>query len=235
MTDEEWQWLRRLHAEEEWCCCESPQPMLTYLGAASSNRKFRLFASACARRIWSWLPNPSQLSVAVAERFADGRADESERAEAEQSADAVIDVILDGISEDESSDGAYHAALSAAWCARPFTSDAPYEAGHSAFYAAETEGTKHSFVTILRCIFGNPFRPTSINPSWLTPTVSSLAQVAYDERIMPSGELDPDRLAVLSDALEEAGCDDADILAHLRGSGPHARGCWAVDLLLGKE
>jgi hypothetical protein len=59
-----------------------------------------------------------------------------------------------------------------------------------------------------------------------------LAQVAYDERNLPSWELDPARLA---DALEEAGCADADILSHLRGPGPHVRGCWAVDLLLGKE
>jgi predicted DNA-binding WGR domain protein len=65
--------------------------------------------------------------------------------------------------------------------------------------------------------------------------VLALAQAAYEERIMPSGELDPARLAVLSDALEEAGCDNPDILAHLRSLGPHVRGCWVVDLLLGKE
>jgi hypothetical protein len=88
---------------------------------------------------------------------------------------------------------------------------------------------------IIRDIFGNPFRPITINPIWLNPTVSNLGQAAYDERIMPSGELDPTRLAVLFDALEEAGCDDNDILAHLRSQGPHVRGCWAVDLVLGKE
>ena len=88
---------------------------------------------------------------------------------------------------------------------------------------------------LLRCMFGNPFRPVSINPVWLTPTVSNLAQSAYDERIMPSGELDPSRLAVLSDALEESGCDDEEILNHLRSPGPHVRGCWVLDLLLGKS
>jgi hypothetical protein len=61
-----------------------------------------------------------------------------------------------------------------------------------------------------------------------------MAQTAYDERILPAGTLDPDRLAVLADALEDAGCDNADILSHLRGPGPHVRGCWVVDLLLGK-
>jgi hypothetical protein len=65
--------------------------------------------------------------------------------------------------------------------------------------------------------------------------VSSLAQAAYDVRLLPSGELDAARLAVLSDALEEAGCTDGALLSHLRGPGPHVRGCWAVDLILGKK
>jgi hypothetical protein len=86
-----------------------------------------------------------------------------------------------------------------------------------------------------RCIFGNPFRPVSLNSAWRTFTVTSLAAGAYEERILPSGELDRVRLAVLADALEEAGCDNADILTHLRGSGPHVRGCWAVDLVLKKQ
>ena len=62
----------------------------------------------------------------------------------------------------------------------------------------------------------------------------ALAQAAYDERELPAGTLDTTRLAVLADALEEAGCVQADILGHLRGPGPHVRGCWAVDLLLRK-
>jgi hypothetical protein len=90
-------------------------------------------------------------------------------------------------------------------------------------------------MAILHCIFGNPFRPVSLNPDLLTPTVLNPSQSAYDERIMPAGYLDPDLLAVLSDALEEAGCEDADILTHLRGSGPHVRGCHVLDLLLSKD
>ena len=62
-----------------------------------------------------------------------------------------------------------------------------------------------------------------------------LAQAAYDERHMPEGTLDKVWLAVLGDALEEAGCSDADILNHLRGPGPHVRGCWVIDLCLGKS
>lgn len=88
---------------------------------------------------------------------------------------------------------------------------------------------------ILREIIGNPYRPIELSPSWRTPTVLSLAHAAYDERILPSGELDPARLAILSDALEEARCDDEAILLHLRSPGPHYRGMWSLDLVLGKE
>jgi hypothetical protein len=92
-----------------------------------------------------------------------------------------------------------------------------------------------AYADLVREVFGNPIRPRRPDPAWLHPTVLSLAGAAYEERSMPAGELDPARLAVLSDALEEAGCTDEAILSHLRSPGPHVRGCWAVDLVLGKE
>jgi hypothetical protein len=88
---------------------------------------------------------------------------------------------------------------------------------------------------LLRCLFGNPFRPLTLDPAWRTPTICSLAQAGYEQRQLPSGHLDPARLTVLADALEEAGCTDPATLGHLRGPGSHARGCWVLDLLLGKE
>jgi hypothetical protein len=88
--------------------------------------------------------------------------------------------------------------------------------------------------SLLRCLF-HPFQPTRLMSLWQTPTVLALAQAAYNERTMPAGTLEPDRLAVLADALEDSGCTDADMLLHLRGPGPHVRGCWVVDLLLGKS
>jgi hypothetical protein len=97
---------------------------------------------------------------------------------------------------------------------------------------------ERAMASVVRDIFGNPFRPVSLNPSWLTwndGTVRRLAESIYNERSLPDGCLDVTQLAVLADALEDAGCDDADLLAHCRGAGPHVRGCWAVDLLLGKE
>ena len=70
---------------------------------------------------------------------------------------------------------------------------------------------------------------------WLTRNVLHLARSVYEERHMPEGTFDDQRMSVLSDALEEAGCNNVDILSHLRGGGEHVRGCWVVDLLLGKE
>ena len=89
-------------------------------------------------------------------------------------------------------------------------------------------------MTILREVFGNPFRPVALDPGWRTISVLALAKAAYEERSLPVGTLDPARLAVLADALEDAGCNNADILAHLRSPESHVRGCWAVDLLLGR-
>jgi hypothetical protein len=80
----------------------------------------------------------------------------------------------------------------------------------------------------LRDIVGNPFRPVSVEPSWRASPVLDLARSIYDERAF-------DRLPILADALEDAGCTNADILGHCRGGGDHVRGCWVVDLVLGKQ
>jgi len=76
-------------------------------------------------------------------------------------------------------------------------------------------------------IFGNPFRPVTPDLEWLTSPVVALAQTMYATR-------DFAPMPVLADALEEAGCDHPDVLAHCRGPGPHVRGCWVVDMVLGK-
>ena len=92
---------------------------------------------------------------------------------------------------------------------------------------------------LLRDIFGNPFRPSPPLPpavlGWSDGTVRRLAQAAYEERLLPAGTLDAGRLGILADALLDAGCDDEGLLAHLRSNGPHVRGCWALDLILGRS
>jgi hypothetical protein len=81
---------------------------------------------------------------------------------------------------------------------------------------------------LLQDIAGQPFRPVTPPRAWLTGNVTALAQTIYDERAF-------DRLPILADALEDAGCDNADMLNHCRRPGEHVRGCWVVDLVLGKE
>jgi hypothetical protein len=82
-------------------------------------------------------------------------------------------------------------------------------------------------VAALRCIFGNPFRPVAFSPEWRTHTVVALARQVYESR-------DFGAMPILADALQEAGCDSEDILDHCRAEGHHVRGCWVVDLVLGK-
>jgi hypothetical protein len=104
---------------------------------------------------------------------------------------------------------------------------------------AERERLLATASHFLRDLVANPFRPRpTIQAAWLSwsgGTVRHLAEAIYQERSLPEGHLDLTRLAVLADALEDAGCADPDLLGHLRGAGPHVRGCWATDLLLGKE
>jgi hypothetical protein len=104
--------------------------------------------------------------------------------------------------------------------------------------SAAQQAARGAQAQLLRCITGNPFGLTAFDPGWLSwngGTVPCLAQLAYEQRQLPSGHLEPARLAVLADALEEAGCTGAGLLGHLRGPGPHVRGCWVVDAILGKS
>jgi hypothetical protein len=97
-------------------------------------------------------------------------------------------------------------------------------------YITASSAERTAQAGLLRCIVGDPFRPVTVHPFWLAwgnGTVAKLAQAIYDQRAF-------DLLPILADALGEAGCHDAEILAHCRGPGPHTRGCWAVDSLLGK-
>jgi hypothetical protein len=102
--------------------------------------------------------------------------------------------------------------------------------------AASRERVAHT--TLIRDVFGNPFRPVpAVDPACLARqggAVTQLALMANEDRRLPEGTLDPARLALVADALEDAGCADAELHDHLRSLGPHVRGCWAVDLLLGK-
>ena len=241
--------------EGEWLECTDPTPMLEFLRERASERKLRLFSCACCRTVWDMLADErSRRGLEAAECHADNP---GHLAEDDEVLERCFEAMADASGDSESAEFGHtkwHAATTSAHCILlPFrwldALDASRETRQAeSCYLFETvhngvavpfpepeisDGSAHS--ALIRCIFGNPFCPITINPIWLTPPVASLAQSAYDERIMPLGELDSDRFAVLSDALEEAGCDDTAILNHLRSPGPHVRGCWAVDLLTGRS
>jgi hypothetical protein len=220
--------------EAEWNSCTDPQAMLAFLRYAGrlSDRKARLFGVACCRRIWHLLSDErSRRAVEVAERFADGQVMKDELqaayALAFYAADAPKYPGDEGVRIDiPEADALAYAAASAADDAVIFA-DA---AAASVRYARDDEGEAQA--ALLHDIF-NPWPSASVD-AFRTPPVLALAQAAYDDRLLPSGELDPARLAALAAALAAAGCTDAELLAHLRSPGLHCRGCWALDSLLSR-
>jgi hypothetical protein len=199
--------------------------MITFLRYTDkvSDRKGRLTACACCRLVWPLLRKASRRVVELAEQLAEGTVNEEQLAAAIRT--AIEAVCTAGVAGEIAADMAYKSALNDGWYAANWT------VGNGSEVARE--------VALLRDIFGNPFRPPpAIDPDWLTwneGIVKRLAEAAYEERALPSGHLDVARLAVLTDALTDAGCSDTELLDHLRSAGPHVRGCWAIDLLAAKE
>jgi hypothetical protein len=200
-----------------------------------STRKLRLFACACCRRVWDSIELPrGWKAIEIAEQFADGFARKKQRVNARMADFGQSYFVSDVLADND------HLGEQVRYTAQNVASRAAYTAcGGSTLpeklYSAAWDAEANIQSNLLREVFGNPFRPVTLSTAWRTPQAVALGQAAYDQRTLPAGTLDPARLAVLADALEEAGCTDADLLGHLRGPGPHVRGCWAVDLLLGKE
>jgi hypothetical protein len=228
--------------EAEWLVNSDSLEMLSLLESSGrpSERKARLFVAAVCRRIWDLLEDGrSRGAVEVAERFADGLACARELEAAHAAAGARNRELVAWEPLEEA------ASVAVDVCC-PTAADVAFKAAMNARQARSAveqpdfshclwTGEEEAQCALLRCLFGNPFRPVALVRAWLTPSVTTLANAAYQERALPSGPLDPHRLAVLADALEEAGCADADILGHLRGRHLHVRGCWALDLVLGRS
>jgi hypothetical protein len=230
--------------EQEWLRCADPEPMLEFIHGKASERKLRLFACGCCRRVERLLKaDVARKALDAAERYADGR-------------------IRDGTAQ------SWHRRTVAAQCSTGYSMGSIPEflaygavawsvsvSGKPQAYFAASRGTAEAAATainrplksrawwrafraelsalsaLLRDIVGNPFRtPPAIDPGclqWQGGTVRRMASAIYDGRRFAE-------LPILADALEDAGCDHADILSHCRGGGEHARGCFVVDALLGK-
>lgn len=225
--------------EAQWLAGNDLERMLRYLGDRADERKLRLFACACCRRIEDCIRDPrSRKAVQTAEQFADGRVGGKARSAAESAALSATRKAETAYwaSLEDADWVAWRAAAAAAWAVAVDGEWALETAGEAADVragpwrpAAVLQAEKEAQCNLARDIFGNPLRPVAPDSSqarWRSGTVGKLAQAIYEERRFGD-------LPILADALVEAGCQNEAILAHCRASGEHARGCWVVDLLLG--
>jgi len=239
--------------EAKWLACTDPFPMLKCLRGKVGQRKLRLFACACCRRIWRLLVDErSRRAVEIAEQYAAEPTIQGTLQTAFQAADnAFADLRMYGAGYGYA---ATAARLTASVNFRKAANHCISIAELVTFAAADNDPRirssplgyegfrseeKEVQCSFLRDIFGPlAFREVSIDSRWLAwndGTVRRLAEAIYEERSLPDGLLDATGVGVLADALEDAGCADPILLEHLRGQGPHVRGCWAVDLLVGRE
>ena len=242
--------------EQEWMICDEPHRMMNVAVIRSmlrngDARRLRLFATACFREIaHHFRDERSVQAVEVAEQFVDGAVGKTEVKLAVQSAISRLrdvgtdidsttptDLVMIRLSAlaalDVCRTDAYEAATRAAaktGRVEAFASVLPLADSfidRSDVFAARLAVAKKNQCEFLRDIFGNPFRDVPPIRNLPTQSAMALARSIYEQRTF-------DHLPVLADALEEGGCTNADILSHCRSPGPHLRGCWALDLLLGK-
>jgi hypothetical protein len=231
--------------EAEFNTCNDPRKLLSFLQAirTTSDRKLRLFCVACVRRSWHLLDVAGREAVELAEQFADGgvsqrKLDMVRRGRQEQCPVGLPPTIAGYAAWAANTTLQRRGSSAAHWAVEATLSAVVAASTGSEPWSEEVHTTRLAArdaevacqAALLRDIFGPlPFRQVTVKPSWQTPAVVALATSLYDERRW-------DDMPVLADALEEAGCDGPEILGHLRHQGPgHARGCWALDLVLGKE
>lgn len=199
--------------EAEWAACRDPAQLLDYHRMKRDPRRLRLLAAACVRAV---VPADAPALVAevleVVERYADGAATRAEFLSARKAVRRAA--------------GDSHPVV---LLLRNLTDDAMEAMTLTVWKARQLAGPEGGAVEcgLNRCVFGNPFRPAVFDPAWRTEAVVALARGVYDDRAF-------ERLPVLADALEDSGCTDTGVLGHCRDGGPHARGCWVTDGLLGR-
>jgi hypothetical protein len=229
--------------ETEWLACTDVEEMLRNCLLQMSVRKRRLFLCACCRRAWHLMDVRSRRAVEAAEEYADGRLTLMEvkntlnragRAVAETGATLRAAPLTSvGLGEMlRTTQDLARAALATIgerpeiWTVMRTVVEALSQSG-----TESSEAVAADLSNLLRELVGDPFRPAQSEAAWLAwndGTVRRIAQAIYDRqgfREMP----------ILADALEEAGCDDERILRHCREPGHHTRGCWMIDLILGKS
>ena len=217
--------------EAEWSACDNLSSLWWYIRYRSNKRKSRLYTVACCRQVWHLFVDPAcRRAVEISERYADKLSSREELIQARREAEAsdwdAAALAAQGASPDAAS-WVFAAAVRTAFN-RPDPNDVAQYVQRAAPDAPDLPNRQR----LLFHELSGPhlFRPVPFDRSclhWNDGVIGKMAQVIYDARAF-------DRLPLLADALEEAGCADAAVLAHCRAPGEHVRGCWVVDLLLGK-
>jgi len=229
--------------EAEWLAGDDLEAMCDWVddhflpksqGQQAVLRKCRLFACRVCRFLWPAITHPdSQAAVNVAETFAERLTTQTELKGAFRKANAAAWAM----------ESILNPAWAPAWAANNAAAvDSPYAQSSAHQFLAHVRQSRldiaqpeRLLVEWLWDIFGDPFRPTSGDPAWQSDGVPREARdsvVLLAQRIYDNGAFD--LMPVLADALEDAGCHDPGILSHCRGGGLHARGCFVLDLILGK-
>jgi hypothetical protein len=215
--------------EAEWWACQEPMELMRALAHAPwPQRKARLVAVAYCRVLLTGLGRDSGSAPDVIARYADSGKTKAALKRVRKELRAARYALPHGEPETTRLWTAYWLMeVAGTENAVPMTAGA-IRVLPDASTLNLTSDERRAAATIVRDIFGNQFHPVHFDPRWRTADVLDLTRAIYDDLAF-------ERLPLLADALMDAGCADEAILAHCRSSGPHVRGCWVVDLALGKE
>jgi hypothetical protein len=230
--------------EAAWLTGREPVAMLVAVRGSASDRKLRLFAAACWYRVWAaQVDAKTRRVVELFVRHVDGTISPNEWREGFAAAGGAnlgqhfrllfcTDPVM------AAAESAKFAVQDAAWQQSWDATEADVRATFPELIGKPSwrnlirnkvqAREENEQAALVRDVFGNPFRPVCFSPEWRTDTAMSLARTMYDAREFSA-------MPILADALQDAGCDSDDVLNHCRGDGPHVRGCWVCDLVLGKQ
>jgi hypothetical protein len=219
--------------EAEWLTCDEPTVLAKYGFDRFNHQKFRWLAVDMGKRIHHFFEDDERT---IFDAYAGWVAGTGSHLSDLNLPDRIIPIdypfprtsSVRGFIANLENDNPMWAAFCAVDCLKYPNSPYGPNAEDEAAWNANSILVQNEFCSAFRDIVGNPFRPVAFDSAWLSSTARGIAEAIYDDRAF-------DRLPILADALQDAGCENDDILSHCRGDGPHVRGCWVVDLVLGKE
>lgn len=241
--------------ETEWLKTTNPQSLFRQVRTGLSARKLRLLSCGCARLLWDVLTPGQREIVRVVERYADGSPDQPDQAEYDRVVQTVTGSLTTAYQVEPATPVSHEAAIAHVvealvcmpvddgtkraieWVGGSFT-----RRPASAERMATKQQVQQWLCDLIREVVGNPFRERAVvRPEWVqgggtvAPWMMRVSETARALALGIQGGQAYDRMPILADALQDDGCADDELLAHLRDPRPHIRGCWALDLVLGKN